>query len=407
MTIATQINVEQRSFSQTIMMIVLSEYPNDPRVRREAEALIHAGIGVEVICLQGKDEAKEEVVKHVRVHRVTPDQDKESMTAYLKLTAQFMWSAFKKLQERTKSQHFGLIQIHNMPDYLVFSALPQKLKGTPIVLDLHDLMPELFKAKWTKSQARVLMPFVKFTEAICCAFSNELITTSTGFTQNLKARGRNSDKITMVLNTADERIFYEPEDPSFEPLDDELSLIYHGTIAERFGIHTVIEALAIVKKSIPNVKFELMGKYDPSYREQLETLVQNLELEDNVNLDGYYPLEIIRHKILAADFGVVPYLSNDFMNLALSTKSFEYVALKRPVIASRLKPIESHFSEDAVAYYEAGNAADLAARIVDLAAKPAQRQHMALTAFEQYQSISWEKMEERYVELIRKTLKPA
>ena len=50
-----------------ICMIVYSYYPNDVRVRKEAEALAEKGYSIDIICLKNNGELKEQVINGVYV----------------------------------------------------------------------------------------------------------------------------------------------------------------------------------------------------------------------------------------------------------------------------------------------------------------------------------------------------
>jgi glycosyltransferase involved in cell wall biosynthesis len=73
------------------------------------------------------------------------------------------------------------------------------------------------------------------------------------------------------------------------------------------------------------------------------------------------------------DFDVVPYLRDSFMDLALSTKSFEYIAVGLPVVASRVDSMTALFSDRSLQYSEPGDAADLADQIRRLCEAPRER----------------------------------
>jgi glycosyltransferase involved in cell wall biosynthesis len=386
-----------------IAMVVLSTYPADPRVRREAEALGRNGIGVDVICLRAAGEEKEETLGTVRVHRIMPVEEKEQLLKYVWLSARFLAASFWKLQRLAAANHYEVIQVHNMPDYLVFAALVQRLRGKRVILDLHDLMVELFESRWNARKTRLLGPFVRLAEKISCRFSNHLITTSAGFQARLLERGVPPGKITLVLNSADHNIFRKTP-REFRRIETGAKLLYHGTVAPRFGIHVAIEAVALLQKDLPGTKLHVHGKYDPSYRAELDGQIERLGLKDHVMLRGYVPLEEIAKVIAGCDIGIVPYLSDSFMNLALSTKAFEYVATGLPVVASNLPSINSIFSQDCMEFFEPGSAGDLAAKILRLCSSPEIQRSRTENASRCYESISWPMMEERYVSLIRKHL---
>lgn len=383
-----------------VAMVVMAEYPEDSRVRREAEALTKNGYEVDIICQQALGELPEEKLGNVTVHRVFPTVEKESFADYFKLTINFSRKAYRKLNQLDNKRNYDLVQIHNMPDYLIFTALRQWFMRKPIVLDLHDLTPELFESKWGERKINRLIPLVKSVESICCKMAAALITTSVGFEEKLLGRGIPKERMTMILNSADENFFFHDPNRQFKKISEGIKFIYHGTVAERFGIKEAIEAVHKVKQEIPNPVFNIYGTYDPSYKEELINLIQELDLTENVFLNGYLLLEDVRQEIIDSDFGVVNYLEDDFMNLALSTKGFEYVAVGIPVIASRLKPMQSLFPEGSLGYVKPGDPNDFAATVLHLAKNPKIRQEMVKRASVQNEEIAWQKMASRYVGLI-------
>jgi glycosyltransferase involved in cell wall biosynthesis len=115
-------------------------------------------------------------------------------------------------------------------------------------------------------------------------------------------------------------------------------------------------------------------------------------------------LEEIYEIIQSSDIGVVPYKSDDFMNLALSTKLFEYAASGLPVVASRLRSIEAFFDEDSVRYAEPESPEDLAAKIAQLCAKPELRKSQVECARIAHSKVSSDVMGRQYLDLIQKLL---
>jgi glycosyltransferase involved in cell wall biosynthesis len=177
-------------------------------------------------------------------------------------------------------------------------------------------------------------------------------------------------------------------------------LLYHGTVAHRFGLHVAIEAVGRLRERLPGVRLFIYGRYDPSYRKSLERLVEASGLGGCVSLGGYLPLEKVKEVIGEADIGVVPYLSDPFMNLALSTKTFEYVSMRLPVVASRLDSITSIFTDRSLEYFNPGNATDLADAIMRICRAPALRKDYIDNAAEAYEPISWPVMSKRYLKTI-------
>jgi glycosyltransferase involved in cell wall biosynthesis len=88
-------------------------------------------------------------------------------------------------------------------------------------------------------------------------------------------------------------------------------------------------------------------------------------------LHGRVPVEQLPAILAGADAALVPSLPEPYMELSLSTKLLEAVAMGVPVIASDLATFRSHFSEAALRYVPGGNPSALAAAIRELAADPA------------------------------------
>jgi glycosyltransferase involved in cell wall biosynthesis len=178
-------------------------------------------------------------------------------------------------------------------------------------------------------------------------------------------------------------------------------LVYHGTIAHRFGIHVLVEAVAILREGGLQPQLRIHGKYDADYRLVLERLIAQRGLEQSVILGGYLTHEEIREMLYDMDIGVVPYLRDAFMDLALSTKAFEYVAVGLPVVASRVDSMTALFSDRSLHFCEPGNPHDLAAGIRRLCDSPQDRRELRANADREYAPLAWPVMEARYLSLVR------
>ncbi len=384
-----------------IAMITFSHYPADPRVRREAELLARTGFYVDIICLHGLDETETEKFGNVTAYRVMKGtEQKESFLKYLLLSVVFGGLAFFKLQKLSLRHGYDLIHVHNMPDFLVFVGLRHKLMGRPVILDLHDLTVELFKSKWGNDGLQFLQSFVQLGERMSCRFADHVITTSDGFRDKLIERKIDADKITLVLNSVDELIFKKIEHPKWQPIKSGLKLVYHGTVAKRFGLHVAIEAVALLKNVIPDITFHIYGNSDPGYNMELANRIKELDLTDHVFLKGYNPQEKIVAEMDNFDIAVVPYLSDHFMDLAVSTKTFEYAFMEVPIVASRLPSFTMLFDEKSINYFESGNAQQLANKILEFCTNPRMRKAFVKRSSKIYQKFAWSIMGDRYLKTI-------
>jgi glycosyltransferase involved in cell wall biosynthesis len=386
-------------------MISQSPYPFDPRVRRQAERLAKAGFEVDIICLPFREDLKVEkfgsVITAHRVMKKNPGQ--ENILKYLILSLRFFLLAFVKLQNLHRKRNYKLIQIHNMPDVHVFIATLQKISNVPVVLDIHDLTPELLTSKWQSNLSRKVKPLIVFFEKLSCRFSDHIITVTEGCKEILSSRSAPPEKISLVLNTANTSLFPFYEERVFNKITRGARLLYHGTVAERFGLHVVIDAIPHILKEIPGTTLLVHGKYDADYKELLKKKITDLNLENTVELGDARSHEELYEIMKQCDIEVVPYISNEYMNLSLSTKAFECAAAGLPIVATHLRTLRLAFDDNAITYAEDQNPEDFARKIVDICLNPEKRKLMTQNAFKAVSSISGDVMEERYLSLIEKT----
>ena len=159
-----------------ICMVVQSNYPADPRVRRQAERLEQEGYNVDIICMRKENESKIEKSGLVTAFRVFNTYNQENFLRYVLISGVFFILAFLKLSILSRNKRYDLIQIHNMPDFLVFVGIIHKLKHIPIILDIHDLTLELFVDKWEGKKYKFIIPFIKTVEKTSYKFADRLIT---------------------------------------------------------------------------------------------------------------------------------------------------------------------------------------------------------------------------------------
>ena len=387
-----------------ICMITQSAYPYDPRVRREAEVLESAGYEVDVLCLP--IEGDERIYKNGKVtaYRIRKHpKSQEKIISYLTLTISFFFKAFIVLNRLHRKRKYNAVQIHNMPEFHVFAAILQKITGVPVVLDIHDLTPELFMEKWPE-KSKYFMPLIKLLEKLSCQFSNKVITVTEECKKNLIERGVPPDKITLVLNTANSQIFSYNVNREFYRISSNAKLLYHGTVAKRFGLHVAIEAIPEILKVIPNTKFYIYGKADASYKAYLEELIALLNLQENVIIRESISWEELVTVMNYCDIEIVPYISSTYMNLSLSTKLFESASIGLAVVATELKSLRDVFEDSCVQYFNDSEPLDLAEKVISLCHNAHERKNKTINAKIAVESISGEVMGKRYLALMQEVM---
>jgi glycosyltransferase involved in cell wall biosynthesis len=358
-------------------MVVHAYYPlAETRVQREAETLVRAGYDVDVLCLRDEGEPRRERTGGVEVHRLRVRVDKRGLGAQFLSYLRFFGLATCRVTRLHLRRPYRAVQVHNLPDFLVFCALVPKLRGVPVILDLHDLMPEFFAGRFGGSRPTVER-LVRWQERLACRFADHVITVSEHWRQALVARGVPPARCSVVMNLADEHIFHPPARPV--PPDGRIAafhLLYHGTVTHRYGLDLAVRAVARLRDEIPGLRLTILGQGDQMA--DLAGLVRELGLEGHVDLnERLLPAEELPDLIAGADVGVVPYRDDVFTDGLVPTKLMEYAAMALPCAAARTTAIEATFGDSVAAYFTPGDDEALARTIRELWRDPGARARLA------------------------------
>ncbi len=392
--------------SKIVCMIAMASYPGDPRIRRQAEALDEAGYEVDVICRYSGKQPPKEKFGNVTAYRIMNAPARENKIIYFLQSIIFLSVAFFRLIFLSSRRKYRIIQAHNLPDYLIFAAILHKLFGVKLILDIHDPSVDLFEEKWPGKKNRIIKYFVRKEEKYSCKISDHLITVTNTCKERLVARGNSPKKITLILNTANENIFSFNNEREIKVINERVKILYHGTIAERFGLHNAMNAMKFLLKDIPDSILNIYGRYEINYKRKLEKIIEDLELADNVKLNDKVIREQIPELINSHDIGIVPYLKTDYMNLALPTKAFEYIAAGLPVISTRLKDLSETFDNNCITYIENDRPKDISEAIKFLCFYPDERKRRLMAAKQKLSEISGSVMRKRFVTLYDEMTQP-
>lgn len=384
-----------------ICMVVHAYYPvGEPRVQREAEALVDREYEVDVLCLRRPGEPAQECSNGVAVYRLPVHRHKgKGLVIQLLEYIAFLLLASWKLARLHLRRHYLVVQVHTPPDFLVFSACLSKLQGSKVILDIHDVMPEFFAARTGQTLNSLPVRILQLQERLSCAFSDHVITVTDLWRETLISRGLPPEKCSVVMNVADNQIFHPIPPETVPSHSNGFHLIYHGNITHRYGLDILIKAFALARKTVPDLKLTIHGHGD--YLPELQQLVSEMGLQTCVHFSTQLlPLHELPSLILRANAGIVPYRRDIFTDGILPTKLMEYAALSMPVIAAKTTAIKTYFDENMVEFFEPGNVEELKECIVRLYRdrERCQRLARAISRFSQHHS--WNQQRQAYINLI-------
>lgn len=378
-------------------MVHLSDYSLDSRIQRQARALAERGDEVDLVCVGSAEEQRvgEGVI---RVHPVGAEKAAGGAASYLFGYGSFLVKAARRLTALDSDRRYDLVEVHNMPDLLTAAALVPKLRGTPVILNVHDTFPELFSTKYGRPPGDISERVLKLEERASALLASRVVTVTDQARMRLEARGVGRGRTTVVMNSPDERVFGPARAPLRPPAAGPLRLLYHGGLAPRFGVQTLIEAVSQLRESVPRIEVRICGSGED--RDTLAALAARIDPQRIDIAPEPVPFAEIPAELEAAHIGVVPTLHDRFTELLLPVKLLEYVHMGLPVVASRLPGISSYFGAGELAPYEPGDPVGLARAVEAVCADPAAAAARAQRATARLREIAWERQRERYLALV-------
>ncbi|MBW3537053.1 MAG: glycosyltransferase family 4 protein [Actinobacteria bacterium] len=379
---------------------VLRQYhvPLDARVHREVTSLAEAGYAVDVICQRAAGEALREKSGSIEYWRLPVPRWRSNPLIQLVEYAVFFMAAAALVSILHIRRRYSVVQVNTVPDVLVFAAAVPRLLGARVVLDLHETMPEFFATKFGVALSHPGPRLAAALEQASIRFADAAITVTHPMREVFEARGAPVDEIKVILNGPDERIWDPDRFPPRRP-DGEFHLISHGSLEDRYGVDTMIRAVALLAEELPGLRLKVYGK--GTALERLRQLGAELGVSDRVWFSGgFVPLDDIVRAVAQADAGVVALKKDIFRDLTLAIKMYEYIAMRKPTLVARTRSVETYFDEQAFALFRSDDPSDLARAIREIAGDPERRARMVDEAARQGKDHRWPPNRERYLAVI-------
>jgi glycosyltransferase involved in cell wall biosynthesis len=132
-----------------------------------------------------------------------------------------------------------------------------------------------------------------------------------------------------------------------EKYKSDFTVFYAGGIDSLRGLSTVLAAINILKGRIPRIKFVVAGRIVKPYDFLAE--IRHYDVEKQVDYLGWVDVSQIPSYVFASSVCVhVPPATHDEVNMSISTKIYQYMALRKPIIVGQAKLMKKLVEESGV-----------------------------------------------------------
>jgi glycosyltransferase involved in cell wall biosynthesis len=169
---------------------------------------------------------------------------------------------------------------------------------------------------------------MRHREHICVRSADGVVSVSRGLQELRRVQG--AKQTAFVPNGVDYAIFGKAHQKTPHPP----TLLYMGTLSKAWGADLPVQALPIIKRCIPAIRYILLGRGPDEAK--LRAMVKTLGLEDCVVFYGWQEYQHLPSFMAQADIGVATYRDYDFVRYAHPLKIIEYMAGGLPVIGTQV-----------------------------------------------------------------------
>jgi len=376
--------------------LAYSHAPSDSRVRRHCETLVRRGWRVYQLGLAGEGERRVGRLNGVVLLRwQRPRYRGTTLTRYLTAYAAFFYWA-RRLLTRLRSRHkIDVVHVNNIPNFMVWAATPERRRGTGVILDIHDPVPELYRSKFSGHLGtRAIVGLLEWEERLASAAADLVLCVHEPHRALTASHGVDARKIRVVENFADDGLFRSTTPRLPAPF-----VAYHGTVAGRMGLESLLHAVHLLRQDGWPVRGAVWGDGDAV--ETLRRTRDRLGLTADMEIPGkrFRPEQLLP-RLREVGVGVVPLRRDAFTDIMLPVKVLEYVRLGIPVVATWTPTIAYYFPEDTLTFVRDSSARGLATALSELFAAPEQARARAARAQALPIARSWQDAEPPFVRIV-------
>jgi glycosyltransferase involved in cell wall biosynthesis len=378
-------------------------HESDNRVMRYVQALAERGDSVDVVVLRRPGapwtEKRGSVTYYQIQRRITTER---AAWSYLVKLAWFCLKSAVLISYLQVKRRYDFVHVHNVPDFLVFAGWLPRLMGGRVILDIHDIVPELYAGKFNGQHQSPTFRLLAAIERLSCSFAHHVITSNALWHDKLTKRSVEATRCSSFINFPDLSVFK----PKVGRLTNASGFVflYPGSLNHHQGVDIAVRAFGRARHQMPGAVFHIYGR-GPALP-ALKELVKDQGLGDVVKFMDFLPTVSMAEVMASASAGLVPKRADGFGNEAFSTKILEFMACEVPVIVSRTRIDEYYFDDSVVTFFTSGSDESLASAMREVFRDRQGAAAKARAARNLADTLSWQANRAQYYDLLH-TLTPA
>lgn len=277
------------------------------------------------------------VIKNANITVIRPALLKIPIFEYISMLFTYSHEINRQIREFKPD----VVVVHSiLSDYLAIRSA--KKNNIPIVLHLTDV--EYYAVPY-----KLLQPLAKIIESKNLKNADKVVTINEKLKDFAIKMGANPEE-TYVVRAGIDLERYDPNIDGGEIRkeygikEDDIVLFFMGWLYNFSGLKEVAVELSKIKKRNPMIKLLIVGDGDAF--DDLQKIREEYHLDNQVILTGKQPYESIPAFIASSDICLLPAYNNEIMCDIVPIKMYEYMAVGKPVITTKLPGVMKEFGDD-------------------------------------------------------------
>ena len=312
-------------------------FPPDQRVEKEAVSLIKRNFEVVLFSPNYSKLPGVEEYKRIRIRRVPAGKLLYKLSALACDLPFYNKMMAPKISKFIAEEKVDVLHVHDM--VIAQAAMDANRKfRLPLVLDLHENRPEIMRAyryvntfpgKWLVNLKR----WANTYQALAAKADRIVVVSESAKSDIVQLANRKPSDVVVVPNTMEPGFMDAPVEKSIvERMKGSYNLIYVGDTSLRRGTDTAIEAVALLRDRIPDLRLWLIGR--SSGDAELKKMVVAFKVEQYVFMEGWKSDKLFPSYLSASHICLSPLKRNRHHDTTYANKVFQYMMAAKPLLVS-------------------------------------------------------------------------